>query len=79
MAPIQGENMLEWQSADLAFRKSSYCGDPTGQSTCVEAAIGTDGATPVFVLRDSKDPSGPRLGLSITQAASFLDAVKRRD
>ncbi|KOV24263.1 regulator [Streptomyces sp. XY152] len=49
----------------IRWRKSSHSGD---SSNCVEIAT-----TPAAVLvRDSKDTSGPRLGLSPTTWAAFL-------
>ncbi|MFC8426866.1 DUF397 domain-containing protein [Streptomyces sp. NPDC057236] len=54
----------------IRWRKSSHSGD---SSNCVEIAT-----TPAAVLiRDSKDTSGPRLGLSHATWADFLTYVTK--
>ena len=57
-------NCLEW-----AFRKSSYS---TNNGQCTEAAL-RDG---VVLVRDSKDPTGPRLAFSPAQWQAFTCALK---
>ncbi|MEV5542739.1 DUF397 domain-containing protein [Saccharopolyspora shandongensis] len=47
-----------------AWRKSSYSGQ---ESHCVELS------SPLGLIRDSKDPEGPRLDVDV---AGFLRAVK---
>lgn len=53
------------------WRKSSRSSDPD-LAVCVEvASIGSTRA-----IRDSKDPEGPRLSLSMDSWRSFMNAVK---
>ena len=52
------------------WRKSSYC-NTGGQ--CVEVAQA--GAT--YLIRDSKDPSGPRLAFSAAAWQAFIRDVKQ--
>lgn len=52
------------------WRKSSYSG--SGGGDCAEVA-----STPGAVLvRDSKDPDGPRLGVGVRAWQEFTDRVK---
>ncbi|MFI8089961.1 DUF397 domain-containing protein [Streptomyces sp. NPDC086080] len=54
----------------IRWRKSSHSGD---SSNCLEIAT-----TPATVfIRDSKDRSGPQLGLSPTPWAAFLTHIKK--
>ncbi|MEU2598559.1 DUF397 domain-containing protein [Streptomyces hirsutus] len=56
--------------SDHTWRKSSHSPDA---SNCVEVAT-----TPATVLiRDSKDTSGPRLGLSPATWAAFLTHITK--
>jgi len=55
---------------DLSWRKSSYSGDNGG--ACVE--VGTAGR--VVVVRDSKDPEGPRLAFAAGTWQAFAEDVK---
>ncbi|WP_327234982.1 DUF397 domain-containing protein [Streptomyces sp. NBC_01317] len=56
---------------EVAWIKSSYSG--SDNNDCVEVA-----ATPATVLvRDSKDPAGPRLGLAPGAWADFLAYAAR--
>ena len=60
-------------SADLsraAWRKSSYSG---GNGNCVEVAPSRPA---VIALRDSKDPSGPRLILAREEWREFTARVR---
>lgn len=60
-------------SADLsraAWRKSSYSG---GNGNCVEVAPSLPA---VIALRDSKDPSGPRLVLAREEWREFTASVR---
>ncbi|TDD70346.1 DUF397 domain-containing protein [Actinomadura darangshiensis] len=52
------------------WRKSSRSSGQGG--ACVEVAA----LTPTIAIRDSKDPSGPRLVLDADAAASLLTAIK---
>ncbi|MEV0667352.1 DUF397 domain-containing protein [Actinomadura luteofluorescens] len=53
------------------WRKSSRSSDPD-LAVCVEvASIGSTRA-----IRDSKDPEGPRLSLSMDSWRTFMNAVK---
>lgn len=55
----------------LRFRKSSYSG--SGNGSCVEVAgVGNAG----FVVRDSKEPSGPTLAFTSADWTPFLALVK---
>ncbi len=54
----------------LAWRTSSYSGSGGGQ--CTEAAAVPGG----IVVRDSKDPDGPRLAFGRTAWRRFADRVK---
>ncbi|MFE6687921.1 DUF397 domain-containing protein [Streptomyces sp. NPDC057743] len=51
--------------------KSSYSGDNGGN--CIEVAPGFPGVVPV---RDSKDPRGPVLRVSVAGWSTFIAAVK---
>jgi hypothetical protein len=53
--------------------KSSYSGSG---GTCVEAATNLAAANGIVPVRDSKNPSGPVLGLSTTAFATFVANVK---
>ncbi|MFE7610529.1 DUF397 domain-containing protein [Streptomyces celluloflavus] len=53
-----------------AFKKSSYSGQ---NGNCVEVASTVDGGC---VVRDSKDPAGPRLVLGEGAWASFVGVLK---
>jgi hypothetical protein len=44
----------------------------SGGDNCVEVAFARDH----LLLRDSKDPDGPRLRLTRTQWAAFLEGIK---
>ncbi|WP_329383141.1 DUF397 domain-containing protein [Streptomyces sp. NBC_01716] len=58
---------------ELTWFKSSYS-DSSNPNDCVEVA-----ATPAAVhVRDSKNPHGPRLGLTPTAWASFLTYASER-
>lgn len=55
---------------DYSWFKSSYSGANTTE--CVEAAFVTCGV----LIRDSKQPAGPRLALSPAAWAAFLGAAR---
>ncbi|MGW3423905.1 DUF397 domain-containing protein [Streptomyces phaeochromogenes] len=56
-------------TTELAWFKSSYSGDSSGD--CVEVA-----ASPAAIhLRDSKNSRGPQLALSPAAWADFIDGV----
>jgi Domain of unknown function (DUF397) len=55
-----------------AWRKSSYSGGNGGQ--CVEVARNLPG---LVAVRDSKDPSGPRLIVTAGDWRTFLDGMRR--
>ena len=54
---------------EVTWRKASRS---AGNGACVEVA-GTQGAV---LVRDSKDPDGPRLALGAAQWSAFLAGVK---
>jgi len=56
--------------ADTAWRKSSYSGG--ANSDCVEIALTCDDA----LIRDSKNPAGPRLALPAPALRGLLSAVR---
>lgn len=56
---------------DLNWRKSSYTGANGGD--CVEVAPLSD----EIVVRDSKDPDGPRLQFSRSEFAALTTVIKR--
>jgi hypothetical protein len=57
------------------WRKSTYS---FSNGNCVEVASGPAPATPGMVLvRDSKDPEGPRLSFSGREWAAFTAAVRQ--
>jgi len=57
-------------SESLIWRKSSISGQ---NGSCVEFAAAPDG----FVLvRDSKDPNGPRLSFTRTEVGAWLQGAK---
>ncbi len=58
----------------VTWRKSSYSTDNGG--TCVEVAVA---AEPLYLVRDSKDPEGPRLSFSPQQWGAFIVGVKEGD
>ncbi|GAB2484223.1 DUF397 domain-containing protein [Streptosporangium sandarakinum] len=68
-------------AADLtgaAWRKSSLSGSSGGE--CVEVAVVNapeSGTGPLHVIRDSKDPGGPKLFLSRAGWNAFVGGVKR--
>jgi Domain of unknown function (DUF397) len=56
----------------IQWRKSSHSmGNAQGE--CVEVSTNVAGTT---LIRDSKDPSGPRLSLGPTALAAFLSNVR---
>ncbi|GHK00428.1 DUF397 domain-containing protein [Streptomyces sp. Y2F8-2] len=59
-------------SSELAWFKSSYSDGPDGNS-CVEIAV----APATIHVRDSKNPSGPRLALTPTAWADFVMYASR--
>ncbi|MER7542393.1 DUF397 domain-containing protein [Spirillospora sp. NPDC127506] len=62
--------MIESDVATASWRKSSHSGGTGGE--CVELA-----AVPGHVLlRDSKDPEGPCLGLSVTAARDLMSRLR---
>ncbi|MGC4955961.1 DUF397 domain-containing protein [Actinomadura citrea] len=63
--------MTHTKASAPVWRKSSRSSDPD-LAVCVEvASIGSTRA-----IRDSKDPEGPRLSLSMDSWRTFMDAVK---
>ncbi|SEU14037.1 DUF397 domain-containing protein [Nonomuraea wenchangensis] len=60
--------MIDLSQAE--FRKSSYSGSG---NNCVEVATNLPG---VVVVRDSKDPDGPKLVFSRAEFEAFITAVK---
>ena len=54
------------------WRKSSY----SGESNCVEVRAGFIGDEPGAVIRDSKDPDGPRLCFTADEWTAFLAGVR---
>lgn len=47
--------------------------------TCVEAATNLAAAHAIVPVRDSKNPTGPVLGLSTTAFATFVESLKTGD
>jgi uncharacterized protein DUF397 len=58
---------------ELIWRKSSYSGN--GGTNCVEVACNTGG---VVDVRDSKNPSGPRLSFDPAAWRRFTEALKEQ-
>ncbi|AXI78348.1 DUF397 domain-containing protein [Peterkaempfera bronchialis] len=54
------------------WKKSSYSG---GNNNCVEVT-GTSGDAPQVLVRDSKDPHGPKLGYSGMAWSAFVSALR---
>ena len=61
--------MTDFEAADAGWRKCTYSG---AGNDCVEIAMVESGAT----VRDSKNPSGPRLSFARTGWADFLTAAR---
>jgi hypothetical protein len=62
----------------LRWRKSSRSGGNGGD--CVEVAAsrtGAGAATAIVAVRDSKDPSGPKLLVTPTAWRALTDGIKR--
>jgi Domain of unknown function (DUF397) len=55
----------------LNWRKSSF--SKSGEGDCVEIAHDH----PSVLIRDSKNPSGPVLGVPVTRWSAFLSDVQR--
>jgi hypothetical protein len=55
---------------EVAFVKASHCGG----GTCVE--VGRDHTCDQVLMRDSKNPDGPRLVFTQVAMTAFLDGVK---
>ncbi|QKW11032.1 DUF397 domain-containing protein [Streptomyces sp. NA04227] len=65
------------RSTDLPgadWRKSSYSGGNAGQ--CVEVSINLVASCGMVPVRDSKNPSGPVLGVHVDAFSSFVAGVK---
>jgi Domain of unknown function (DUF397) len=63
------------QRVDLSralWQKSTYSGGNGGQ--CVEVARNLPG---IVAVRDSKDPDGPRLVVTLDEWRAFADGVRR--
>lgn len=65
-------NLVPAGERRVAWRKSSFSGG-SGSGNCVEVASLT---RRIVAIRDSKNPTGHRLGLSPMQWRAFLDRVK---
>ncbi|MFF8367281.1 DUF397 domain-containing protein [Streptomyces lydicus] len=65
----EGGNCIEW-----AWVKSTYSGGEGGQ--CIEWAAEHAAATGEFLVRDSKDPNGPRLTLTREGFAGLVEFAK---
>jgi hypothetical protein len=63
----------EGNCVQVAWRKSSYSGSD-GQGDCVEVAFGG-----TVAVRDSKNPAGPILTVSLVAWRAFLSAPSPRD
>lgn len=57
----------------MAWRKSSFSSDNAG--TCVEVGTTPDSET-LYLVRDSKDPQGPRLSFHAEQWGAFVAGIK---
>ncbi|GAA3927772.1 hypothetical protein GCM10023085_06200 [Actinomadura viridis] len=57
------------------WRKSTHS-QGGGHGECVEVAPITPGTT---LIRDSRDPSGPRLRLTRSEFTKFISKLKARD
>ena len=57
--------------SNATWRKSSYSGGNGGN--CVEVAVLPDGGR---VVRDSKDPDGPKLMFSPVEWRTFINAMR---
>ncbi|MFC9127601.1 DUF397 domain-containing protein [Streptomyces sp. NPDC057099] len=64
-------SITEHDLGEVAWRKSSYSGGDGGN--CIETAVGHPTLTPV---RDSKNPSGPKLVFRATAWAAFVSNLK---
>ncbi|RXS78764.1 DUF397 domain-containing protein [Streptomyces sp. TM32] len=60
------------ECVEVAWRKSSYSSDEGGE--CVEVATASD----TILIRDSKNPDGPRLTFTPTTWADFLPYAAKR-
>lgn len=58
---------------DDDFKKSSFSYPPPKIQHCVEVAIGET----TISVRDSKDPSGPRLDFTPAEWRAFLKGAKK--
>lgn len=56
--------------AGAVWRKSSYSGT---SGNCVEVATNLPG---IVAIRDSKDPDGPKLVVSVSEWAAFVGDIK---
>ncbi|GLZ14374.1 DUF397 domain-containing protein [Actinomadura sp. NBRC 104425] len=63
--------MTDSRVSPIVWRKSSYSSDPN-LAVCVEVAA-VDGAR---AIRDSKDPDGPRLSMSVEAWRRFIGSIK---
>ena len=59
---------------DVSWRKSSYTASNGG--ACVEVAATS---AQLYLVRDSKNPDGPRLSFSPAQWGAFIGGIKERD
>ncbi|MGI5416651.1 DUF397 domain-containing protein [Actinomadura luteofluorescens] len=64
--------MTDVNVTSTRWRKSSYSGGTGGE--CVELAVVSSGV----LLRDSKDPDGPWLGLTVEAARALMSQVRAR-
>ena len=56
------------------WRKSSYSGNSGG--ACVEVTATRDTSAVLYLMRDSKDPDGPKLAFTGAEWDAFLRGVK---
>jgi hypothetical protein len=65
---MKGDCTVQEDDMSLDWRKSEYC----GTNACVEVAV-NEGS---FLVRDSKNPDGPRLTFDQSEWIAFVAGVR---
>jgi hypothetical protein len=68
---MKGDCTVQENDTPLDWRKSAYC----SSSGCIEVAVDAD----AYLVRDSKNPDGPRLTFDQSEWTAFVAGVRAGD